>query len=388
MIKNRKFLLSVCLSVGLVALGLGFYLSGAEKESYPETKCRKNDNSFEIECLETVLKEIVGSGGAAQAFEVVERLGEVDELNTVNCHDFAHLIGREAYEVFAKGEDFEVSEKTAYCAYGFYHGFMETLVSESGDVRKAREFCEYVDAGLAEKGYGQQYACYHGIGHGWTNVHDPAFWGDERAMVYPALELCQKVTTDPEKLKICATGVFDSISIGYYNEVYGLKINREDPLWLCEEQEEKFKASCYMDMAPAILWLGDYRLEDSLNYLKLAEEKYRDILVRSLASGSVRFIFNRNERVEEKIDLCRSLDQELALSCVGGLVSGIVQFGPPDEEYVGAIDFCLREELTQVEQETCGLELVRYAQYRYPKEKSEEICNTVKAKINITCPSE
>ncbi len=385
----KKLLLVISI---LLSISTALFIYSERLHSFDTVRlmaqCKNDNPTTQALCLQDLLEELVRSGGVDKAFDLVAQLGEIDENNIVNCHDYAHIIGKEAYRVFAGGRPFEVSTKTAYCAYGFYHGFMETLVSMSGDVSKAKEFCDYIEEELAKKGYGTPLSCYHGIGHGWTDVHDKALWGNERAMVSPALELCEQVTQDPHKLSICATGVFDFISIGYYNDAYGLKINKKDPFWLCKEQKERYKAPCYMDLSPAVLWLGDYKLEKSFTYLSTVEKGYERSFIKGIAAGAVRFIFNRGENVEDSIDLCRTLSGENSLACIWGLVDGITQFGALNKEYTKAISFCDSRKLTPDEREVCSKAIASYSKMRYSKSKSDEICKIIENKLEYTCPPE
>lgn len=332
------------------------------------------DRSSKIICWNKLIERSLETKGLDKSMELVAKLYEEEAEFSPVCHDFVHLIGKKAYKLFSADKNFQISSKTSYCAYGFYHGFMENMVSERGDVSLAKDFCIYVDKQLSKITPNARLACFHGIGHGWTNTHDPKYWGDEKAMVYPALSLCEKVTQDPEELAICATGVFDSISIGYYNQSNGLKINKKNPYWLCQEQEEKYKRSCYMDLAPAILWLGDYRLDNSLSYLGGVESNYKNLEIETLAEGSVRFLLANHWDLSESIETCRRLGKSQNLICIGGLGAGFLQFGPPGKEGESAIGFCNSSLLNQAEKNSCFEKILKNMRGALALNKYQEIC--------------
>jgi hypothetical protein len=311
------------------------------------------EQSAKIPCWQKSIEGNLKIKGLDKSLDLIADLYQNEPGFAPICHDFVHLVGKKAYELFTKDQNFTISSKASYCAYGFYHGFMENLVSQGGDISLAKDFCTYIDSQLTENPSRANLACYHGIGHGWANIHDTQLWGDERAMVYPALSLCEKVTQDEHELNICATGVFDSISIGYYNEVNGLKINREDPYWLCKEQKVQYKKPCYMDLAPAILWLGDSKLDKSLSFLDGVEEEYQALEIETLAEASVRFILTNNWSISEAINTCRSLGKENGLLCARGLGAGFLQFGPPGQEEVSALNFCNSNLLQPNEKNAC-----------------------------------
>lgn len=380
--KKALFLIGVFILIALLA-------KNYRSSNRLEDRCDQVADENKTKCWQDLVTEVLNKKGLDGAFDLVSDIYAREPAFRASCHDYVHLIGKKAYVLFSQEKDFKVNEKTAFCAFGFYHGFMENLVSDRGDLTLAREFCREVDQQLQEKSPSAVLSCYHGIGHGWTNVHDQALWGNERAMVSPALALCEKVAEDRHQLKICATGVFDSISIGYYNEAYGLKIKKEDPLWLCREQKERFKESCYRDMMPAIIWLGGYDLEKSLYYMRFVEELYLEVSVEGLAENSVRFILAENKNPQDYVSVCRRLKSpSQAISCIRGLGSGIMQFGPPEKEYIEALRFCAEAGLNEGEKDACFQKVLAYVKSRYSNEKSQEICLNVEGRYRNYCKVE
>lgn len=336
-------------------------------------------------CWKKIIDSDLAKGNLNKTMDLVSEGYSLDPIFAKNCHDFMHSVGRTAYDMFLKGENFKVGDKTSYCAYGFYHGFMESLVSRSGDITLARSFCKKVDDDLAKTAPGAKLACYHGIGHGWTNVHDPKAYGNERAMVSPALALCEKVTSDPEELKICATGVFDSISIAYYNETDGLKMNKNNPYWLCQEQSEVYKKPCYMDLTPAVVWLGEYKLDKSFKYLKKVETKYLDLVIETISEDMVRFIIRDSLSVKSQIEICRSLGEKKSLICIGGLAKGYMQFGAPGKEEYSGLIFCENNNLTSAEKDSCIQTATKNSESLVSKERFRLLCSTLKDEYKKYC---
>lgn len=342
------------------------------------SKCRTlSDNKAKIECWKQIIDANLAKGDLDGSMNQVAEFYQIDTVFAANCHDFTHTVGKKAYELFSKGVKFKVGDKTAYCAYGFYHGFMESLVSQNGDIETARDFCKFVDSEVAKTSPGAKLACYHGIGHGWTNVHDESLWGDEQKLIQPALTLCEKVTKDPEELKICATGVFDSISIGYYNYFYELKINKKDPYWICKIQKENYKTPCYMDISPAVLWLGEYRLDKALKFLPTVEEKFRDIVAVTLSEDAVRFILKDGLKIEDQIDICRSHKNPVLDLCIQGIASGYLQFGPPREEERLALNFCSNSYLNDEEKKVCFKRLAQSTKQLLSNDRYKESCSKI-----------
>lgn len=339
---------------------------------------RISDQGLRLECWKVLLEKKIEFEGIDKSLDLVDLIYKEDPVSGgAACHDFVHLIGKKAYDLFSQKIDFKISAKTSYCSYGFYHGFMESLVGQNQDIGMARDFCAYIDNQLSKKTANAKLACYHGVGHGWTNVHDENLWGDERAMVYPALAMCERVTSDPHELQICATGVFDSISAAYYNEAYGLRINKADPFWLCKEQKEKYKTPCYMDMAPAITWLGGYKLDKSLAYVSTVEAKYKNLETDTLAEGNVKFLLRDKVPPLEAVKICRNLTNDLYISCISGLSGGFLQFGPPGKEYELGISFCNSDFLSKGEKDICFERIMRDLKVGISSTQYQSICKSL-----------
>jgi len=331
-----------------------------------------------IQCWEEVIKLVLEREGLAAAFGILVDLYSTGEPHFItNCHDFTHVLGEEAYYKFINGEEFDVVPETAFCSFGFYHGFMELLADIHGDVSMARDFCAYVDEQLFDKAPDATYSCFHGIGHGWANQHENSGWGNELSISEPSLELCDRVAIDPASLFRCATGVFDSISYDYYNGLYGLEMNPEDPLWLCRVQEERFRKACYSDLMPALIWFVDQKLENVGRYIaEIPEDQYALHAMRRFAGNSVRFLEDRSDYASE-IWTCRSFQERLRISCIIGLGEGHMEFGPPGEGHIDGLRFCRSEFLGESERGQCIAAILSYSNQIYAKEKVLNICSKV-----------
>lgn len=390
--KSAKILVTLGL-LGVVAVGLGIFFfvskgkapSPSQLSSWGKT-CEGTSDTGKVACWEDLTREVVKKEGIAPAFDLISYLYEKNPEFAEPCHAMVHIIGQVAYSQFRATGTVDLSEKNAFCAFGFYHGFMEMLVARKGTIAEAREFCQYVDTKLGDITPGAKLGCYHGIGHGSTDIHNPQYFGNERAVIAPALANCEAFATDSEMLKLCVTGIFDSVALAYYNNgENGFVMKKDDPLWLCREQPERYKESCYLDMMPAMIWLGEYDLTRAgPMVLAHAERSYRKIALRALAENSVRFVIHKKP-VEDYLSYCRSLEAGESLACVSGLGVGIMQFGPPGVEYKDAIAFCVSDRLNTDEQDSCMKDVLQYVSQRYDRKKSASICRAVDAQFEGYC---
>ncbi len=384
------FLAVLLLGGALVALRspLSHRAPGTLDGTAVAAECRGSDGE-RLACWSQALERTLKENGLGAAFTLLADLSATEPLFGKSCHDFAHRLGIAAYDIFAKRSDleFNLTAKTMYCSFGFYHGFMETLVAKTGDFKKASEFCAYVDAKLSDQAPNALLACYHGIGHGFTEMQGEHAWQDAHAIISRALEQCEDTTAgNRHYLFLCATGVFDSVAIAYYNNLYGLTMKKDDPLRICYGQPEVYKAPCYKEMMTAIIWLGNYTLAESAPYVeKFVEQPYAPLSIQALADSSIRWVLAQKGEPAESLSVCRSLRPDLRLPCVRGLAEGFLQFGPPEKEHEGALAFCRSPFLSPEETGVCFQGVLFYAVQKYPREKVREICGTVEPQYREFC---
>lgn len=358
-----------------------------EKHSANVSDCAGVEPKSQQRCWEESLVARAKKDGFSAAFALFAKQYDTDPLFRRQCHDYVHALGKTAHRFFAEGRDIAFAPEMRYCSFGFYHGFMQVLASESGDFARAREFCMYIKAHSASTTPSAFKSCFHGIGHGWATIHegDDVAGKDELAWVNPALDLCDKVGDTDEELTLCRTGVFDSLAIDYYNEGYGFSMRKDDPLWICHREPERFKKSCYMEMTTAILWLGGQDLGRSAAIaLEHIERGYLTIAVKKLAENSVRFLQNRTTYAPS-VAVCRSLAASYRIPCLTGLAEGYVQFGPPGKEYADGFAFCRSNVLATEEKQPCFESVISYARHLYPAETLAAICAEIAPQYRSGC---
>ena len=339
------------------------------------------------QCWQDLIDLTLEEQGVAEAFGVVETLYEVFP----NCHDYVHLIGEKAYELFSQDQEIVFIPNTYYCGYGFYHGFMESLLHESGDIEEARRFCIYIDSHLSSQIQGTEDACYHGIGHGAVDGGDPRDWGDIQAMIKPAIDMCEMLGDVEAHRYLCGTGVFNAIEILSGDSKYKLDIIQENPFWLCDRQPEYYREACYTNMVPSLLKIYAYDFFSIAQYIEnnIAEQEdsydIRSIVIMALAHEYLHVNTERTKRGLTGVAFCRKLAQRSHIPCIEGLSGGFMKYGKPGVEYVEGLAFCKSEMLFEEEQEACFRHILLRLTFWNSPEESREICKMVENKFQHYC---
>jgi hypothetical protein len=379
-LKPNAVILTI-LSIILLVSGV-FFLKQAD---HVDSSCQFDDVNLVKLCWQQIVESSIKQGDIAGAFDSLTRLYDAAPAMGETCHSLTHEIGRAAYRLFARDVEFDITPQTAYCSYGFYHGFMEELVIAQPDMRVARDFCSYVDARLSSITPDVTLQCYHGIGHGTVNNHDPRTWGNAQALIDPALLLCEQVASTDDELSRCATGVFNGLSIFYSTGEYNLTFDTSDPVAICRAQKKQYQDPCYISMNMLLLQLANYDLRRAIGYIDaIPEDSIAQHTVINLASP----VGTRNMDAADHMPIvqtCRSLQPRLHLACIQGYAFGFMEQGKPEQEYIKPIAFCQSKYLDIEEQNACFEYIFSYLPQWYGAEKVQKICSMLDGDVQRKC---
>jgi hypothetical protein len=389
--KNRKFIFLIILVVILIEVYLLWGQSLKQNVSAvnqpPVNNCLNLENSQKLQCWDDLIESTLNTYGLERTFELFDVLFQTEPTFASSCHDYVHKLGEKAYFQFTENKDFAISSKSSYCGYGFYHGFMETLLQKTGDMEQARSFCDYVDTKLKKETSDAGGACYHGIGHGTVDGSDPRAWGDPLAMVKPALELCEGISNDENppprygKLFRCSSGAFNGLEILMDSSQYKLTPNKEDPFFICRTQPKRYLEACYTQFVVMLMQVTGSDFEASAEIIDtIPEDEYALPTLGSLVVEKARL---GQANHTETVNFCRNLPTRFHQSCIAYYSEGFLKYGPPQEEYKEALNFCQFNSLTEDERKSCYDRVLGLLRVFYNAEKSASICRSVDTKYQI-----
>lgn len=305
------------------------------------------------ECWFALIDDSLKREGVSASLETLARLYAQEPDFAGICHGASHKIGAGAYVLFSEGKPVDVTNKISYCGYGFYHGFMEALLADTGDVFKAQAFCTHISKEFKNIGQNVEGPCYHGIGHGVVDGSDPTTRGKPLMMVKPGLDLCRKVAPNELMLDRCATGVFNSLAILYHDPKYSWDIDRKDPFHVCAQFEDSiFRRACYKQFDTIVLTSE----KDFFTALHIAEKipnaMDAQAAILGIASYEAYFVHKESD-FSLVIQTCKSLEEKFQNTCLFEYSEGLMEFGFPGKELQNAVLFCGRRELTINQATTC-----------------------------------
>lgn len=375
---RMRALVPVCLLV-LVALSASYYWSYRSDPAMAVKKCRSEDRK-DI-CYNSVVDETFETRGLSAAFDVLAAAYDADPSYFSTCHAEVHTLGAHAYDAFHTTGRVELTPKTTYCGYGFYHGFMEELLAENGNYAEAKDFCAYAGEVLPVPPTYTEGACYHGIGHGVTDGNDPRLWGDAARIAAPGLLLCRKVAGDnPEWQMRCASGVFNGVANLHDQGRYSVRDNNAFLLCATPGYTKTERAACYDQMNTLAMKLSGYDFKSAIRQaLKISSAEDRSTAIHGIAGlyfSNVRSVRGAVFSPKEVSDVC-GMTGESADHCIQWVIGGIQEFGTPGREYEDMFQLCDSPELNEKFVRGCYKNIVASTRLFYGDEVAQQVCAKV-----------
>ena len=354
--------------------------------------CMKLPPGHRAACFDEPILNAARSGDLPLAFKLLAEGYTLDTDFAEDCHGNAHEIGATAHAHFSKGKKIEMSPLSYYCGYGFYHGFMEALLLETGDAARGASFCDSLEEASEDEMPDARGACYHGIGHGAVDGSDPQEWGDPSAMISRALSLCKEITkgmlhTNYGPLYRCTTGAYNSLEILSANPKYRLAALAGDPFAFCEGQDISYRKGCYTNMIPALMRLYGHMSfpQITAEIRTISEEEWHSDLISDLFHEYPKAAIKDPSSRQRGIVLCHSLPDPLRIGCIKGLSGGELKHGKPRLEYEGMLILCEDTMLLHDEKEICYRQGVAALRNYYSKKRTAEICRLIPTDYQKFC---
>lgn len=345
--------------------------------------CESVETGKKQQCWDELLEQTVKQKGLDAAFELFTRLYQTDPDIPKACHGWSHILGKAAYELFRNNKDFILKKETAYCGYGFFHGFIEKLLQETGDVKATREFCNYASKQLKDAAPGVYRNCLHGIGHGSVEIDNPKIWGNFQAMLDKGLKTCESALNDKGELQECYDGAFNAMQQNAYHREYKLSIDRDDLFKYCRTQKEQYLDPCYYEFTGLIgdVTKHDFKKAASLILKDISGRSFAPRIIMKLSADFFQDDIALSDYTKNVLD-CRSLSDNLIERCFEGILLGFIAHGEPDRQYVKGLEFCNYSILSDKERETCYQWILGQS-----VKNDSPVCHSVEEKYRHYCQS-
>ncbi len=322
------------------------------------TERNKDERGIFPECWQGDVIAALQKDGLSGAFERIDFFFANDPLFKENCHDVMHAVGKAAYALYETSHEVMDDSRTAYCGYGFYHGFIEEMqVHEGvGQYQEVRSYCERL-ASLRPQTLG---TCYHGIGHAAFDALEGDLWGDPEAMTDASLAVCEEAALTLQTRSWCSSGVYNSYANAMSATNYFLSYEGFDPRTFCPLQEKAYQQSCYSELGIGYIRSHTLSIEEALTFSRSVDPEFVPRMLYVYFADYVKQNMSTYDPVTFS-SLCLALETTSEKgSCLTGILQGIREQSKPQEAYKN--HFALCEQVPEGElRTTCVEDVVAHA---------------------------
>lgn len=335
--------------------------------------CEGKIKGGDAECFNNLIGQVIKKSGIKEGFDLFSRFYKTEPAFVdLGCHWAAHLVGEAAYARVARGEKLEITEATAYCGYGFYHGYIGALFHNDPDLNKVKNLCIQVGVALADKIPAARLNCFHGIGHGLVDDPPPREqWGKPDDILKQALSVCSRISDVPEEVGQCYEGAYNSLIV-LDTAISGLSFESQDVIKFCDAEPLEMRYHCYYEMVQKMPI--PQTVESILPFIQKVDPLYRDVAFSTIIPGMV------GQRIQQKdqsygVDGCLALPSQFKNQCIRGIVGGYFANGEPQKEYEKALLYCASPAFSGEEKKTCYTHALFWSGRMYSRDKvTNEVC--------------
>jgi plastocyanin len=360
--------------------------SHLEEEVTLVTDCKKITDQYQKQrCWDDNLVLVLEEKGLKEAFAFFVELYNTDPEIPKACHEWGHTLGKASFKQYLESGELILVPEASYCGYGYFHSFIGEMIKNTGTVSGIKDFCAQVERELGDELPNIHRNCIHGVGHGTTAwlLENPDNWGNFQKTATEGTKVCEELYTVEIDLSECYDGVYNELHLDLFNDQYGFDFKsfsaKNDPFWICNEQEDRHKESCYFEFVGIFWKIFDLNLESAITYVvnNLHDiEKTGPRVISKIVADWIQFdivntSFNRN------IEACRIIPQFLFEPCIDGTTNGFIQHGNPKDLHTKAFEFCQADYLFKNEKVMCFDKTMGSLSGFYNREQMLDMCSKV-----------
>jgi len=281
----------------------------------------------DFSCYQKRYQDLVYNSGVEAAFADLKEESEREQFVKDTCHELTHAIGRAAADLYGDDIATTYSRGDNFCASGYYHGAIETIVANIGPDKILDEVDDICAGPREQNRYLNYRNCAHGIGHGFMGLY-----GNE---LFESLEACGALSKEFEKDQ-CSGGVFMENTIDEDNPSNPSKYLKADqPFYPCTEVKTEYKTQCYRRHPDYALKKQGNDFAKVFDLCGKVEDGFRSDCYYGLglnaANQSIQNSTTDGARAEFTRELCMlGQDDEARAYCLAGAVRQLIFFYDSD----------------------------------------------------------
>lgn len=266
----------------------------------------KNENDPQRLTITRVLAHKVGPKVA------IELLNESPITKFGETHLVAHVIGEVAYELYGE-KALPVCQNDDL--NGCSHGVILTAISDVGfeGVKAMIKYCSTLSVFKNQM-------CLHAAGH--------AFTAENNYDIYTAIKMCTQLGDYKEQdIEHCYIGAFMENVLGDHNGLTPPQhpyLSEKDPLLPCNQFEEKYQSSCYLNQATWWYRVNKGDIKKTAQNCNLLPETYQSECADNIGRIISTATKNNLELIKTQ---CAYMGTKLSNDCITSIAKSVFALG-------------------------------------------------------------
>ena len=389
---KSKLIIFACVLVLTVSWGLLYLHNG---DPVPENTLAKTcPNATDIPCVERAVTNISIEKGLAAGFTALRRRYQDEPTFRPLCFNVSLAVGEALGKQVTDYRTFSYTPESVSCNFGFYQGYATSLLITTGDIKKARSFCEYVGIELGPSVPGVEGECFRGIGRGLPFLKKE-YWGDAKRMAAFATDTCADISPSKDTYDLCVHSTFNVLGRASIANLYGLSVDKTDPLWLCSEEPASLQYYCYDNFKWTAVSIveGAGDLSSQFDAIKKMYGNTSVVTVEqtveSLGYAEAVKSVAKDGVDESFIQSCATLPSPFVSDCIWGFAFGLAKNGMPGTQHSQVIQFCAKaiEDIPSLEKTVCPSQAIKYLHSFYSPEQFKKACADFDRILGVSCSS-
>jgi plastocyanin len=336
--------------------------------------CGTVPDAEKFACWNEVVVALLQQKGVTPALQQIRQWYATEPRFASECHDYLHKAGEAAFATRFVPE--ELGPEASYCGYGFFHGYMERTLAETGSTQTAVEFCAAV-VRSQPRNIGD--ACYHGFGHGlFTQAAETMTDKTGPEIVGKALVGCVAMAGEQQETAArCSSGVFMEYAVSSTEGLYGLSVDARNPFGLCKSQVVIFQSDCYRQLQILVSSITGDDIRAGLRFSEAIPDTGLARTMTETYMGGAPDIKSASN-VSRAAAICAQVQSRISQACVNGIALAYLLKGVPGNEGESAVAFCQSAAVPAPQQHVCVAFVVNYVQHSYAPERLKQFCTATK----------
>lgn len=397
--KFRSLIALIVIGIAL-ALAVSVHMFGAstvsEQRYIVQQECDNPDKNSSFQwCAILALKKKIVADGLPAGMHTLRTWYTSSEVLRPMCDRVMRGVGLEIGKSGVDYRSLDITKESVWCNYGFYHGYITAVMSDTSDIQKGFEICDYVGSKLSSTAPGARPECIRAVAYGISDVLGSQY-KDPESIAQKGVSICTERKLQKEEFTDCVMGIFAELGRMLASGDHG-QIKDQHYLYICDNFSDDIATICYggFKWFPLeVLGVGQLDVVDG--YKTMVQKLGTKLKAEQNTVGQLIYTLSYNQALnamatssrsqyQEGIDQCMSIPEYFMQPCINAYALGVAKGGLPGSQYHEVAAFCKQAESIPYDPKECLKDAAAYLKVFYSADVLRSACSEFEKKLNVSC---